>query len=302
MQEEKHIVKEKIVRLYDADLAQLKSALKEVSKLPNTKVELYAKDKEFIVRLIIECGGVAAATTLCDSAYEMIENAQPLQCYGSGNGTLAHVVAGVLITNDTGLSAANIELGEALETEFATTRRGSEVYDNGERTYKRTNVQSKRIKAKDKTIEKYGENSLQAATDMAFAACKAGKTKFGAASTEADENGQIWTVVTYGSKVYARQLNAYAPTREMALAVLDLVRRIGRKENVSESTRSFKKGKIHPECPSKKGANIIVPSIIALIIAAALAFAIYYYYNIYNYVPNEITQPVGTLISQEAKK
>ncbi|MEG1699482.1 MAG: hypothetical protein RR271_07645 [Oscillospiraceae bacterium] len=288
--EERIVEKEIVLRLYGTALSDIKSALREAAKIPGIKPFLYGKDNEFLIRLTATSGGAAASDQLCESAAFILSEKFGDDIYGRGKSTLAHVAAGVLIENSARLATINSDLGEALEAEFATTKRGEHAFCKGDKTYKN----GASISPSDKTVRDYGANSIQAATELAFISMKKGKAKYGSAITAPDENGRRWAVVTQKKHAFVRQLPPDASKRACALAVLDLVRRLVENDSLQSGDSCYKKGRVKTGksiSPVKSSKKVFV-SIFLLIIAVVLGCACYYYFNIYAPLPDNSAMQV----------
>ncbi len=268
--------KEVVLRIYGAELQALKQVLQQVSALPGLSVSLFGKDNEYLVRLLVTSGGEAASNQLCESAAQMIEDALGEDVYGRGDHTLAHYAAAALLIKSATLATVSPELGELLATEFSTTKRGERVFDFGAKTYQ---VHGN-FAPKAKTIQQFGASSIQAATELAFAAMKKGRAKYGAALSQPDGTGRRWAVVTEKNRAFVRQLPPDASGHAAALAILDLVRRILAKGDIPQGDACYRKGHVNPAKPLKnprgRGKLLAICAVCVLLLltgAACLYFS-----------------------------
>lgn len=280
--EDKSITKEIIVRVYGSATQSVKEAVIAASAIDNVKCQLFGKDNEFIVNITVTCGGEAAATSLLESAAEIIEKQLGDDVYGRGAKTLAHKAAAALIANEAQLCAATKELGEILEEEFNSTKHGENIYDYGDATYNSKNAV--KIIVSEKTLQEHGADSIEATSELAMTARKLAKVRYGAALSAADAEGRRWIVVAEKSQNYVRQLPPNESLRAAALAVLDLVRRLSLKVEVLSPVEQPQTAVRTVNRRAHKLA--VAVACVTLAISIAAGSAAYYCYEKF-YIPNQ---------------
>lgn len=279
--EEKIIIKEVIVRIYGSSTQAVKEAVIAASAIENVSCQLFGKDNEFVVNITVNCKGEAAAKSLLESAAGIIESRLGDDVYGRGAKTLAHKAASALIANEAQLCAATKELGEFLEEEFNTTSHGINIYDYGETTYKSKNAD--KIKVDEKVLQEHGADSIEAAGQLAMAARRLARVKYGAALSAPDSEGRRWIVVAEKKQTYVRQLPPNESMRAAALAVLDLVRRLSLKVEVLSPVSQ---PQVSVRTVNRKANRLaLAAACITLVISIAAGTAAYYCYEKY-YIPN----------------
>lgn len=279
---EKIITKELLVRIYGSGLPAVKEAVLLVSAIESVTCQLFGKDNEFVVSLTVSCGGEAAAKSLLESAAQIIENALGDDVYGRNSKTLAHKAAAALILNEAQICVADKELGAKLEEEFNTTKHGTNIFDYGEATYKSKNAD--KIKLSEKTLQEFGADSIEAASELATIARKLAKVKYGAALSQADLEGRRWIVIVEKNQSYVRQLPPNESVRAAALAVLDLLRRLSLKVDVLQPVNQ-------PQVTVRKVNKLAHKMALAMVcitlaVSVAAGAAAYYCYEKY-YIPNQ---------------
>lgn len=277
---EKNVEKQLIVRTYEPDMNQLKQTARQLARMQDVSLNLYGNAGEVLIAVTARAYAHAAATELTESVAEQFELALGPAVYGRGKGSLAYFTAGELIQNESNIAAADHATGILLSEEFSHTKRGSAVYDFGEESYHNVRVEGKIQNA----VYKYADegDAAQTVAARAAAAAKYGHADYGVAVAGVGSGETVWAAVAHRGYVYLRRFQDQENIgKTVALAVLDTVRRLEKKQPV-ERARAFKANSDfdwNQPVKKRQGNPYLAPILVLALLLAALGVACWYFFT-----------------------
>lgn len=292
---EKNVEKQLIIRTYEPDMATLKTTVKQLMKMQDLTLNLYGQSGEVLISIKARAHAKAAATELTESVATRLEEAIGDAAYGRGKGSIAYVTAGELIENEQSVVAADKLTGAILSEEFSHTKRGNDVFDFGEDSYKDEHIVEKIKTMAEKNFEE--DDIAQKTAAHAVAAAKCARAEFGVSMMNLRSDGMAYLAVAYKGYVYMRRFPK-VPDRpkRMAMAALDLLRRLAKKlptgsASVFKANTDFDWN----EPIDKKPVNPYVAPVMVLAgLLIALGIACWYFFSHFSLGTPQNDLPVDT--------